>query len=201
MNTVRWLPIIHQLHPDYPELDPAWVLAIIAQESLGESDVVGGDRVGSVGLMQIAPFDWRPSTDQLLNPYINIQWGMGILDTLQKRHSGDLRLSLATYNCGEHNLTLGHCGRRGGYAYADVVMDLWLPAFRYVLRDIANGEHALADWMDKYYPDESVYDWLASLGYLEGLGQWEVVPGVKEVIERILCSVLPARRFRPRMCI
>ncbi len=168
---------------------------------MGENDVVGGDRVGSVGLMQIAPFDWRPSSSRLKNPYVNIQWGMGILDTLQERHSGDLRLSLATYNCGEHNLALGHCGRHGGYAYADVVMDLWTPAFRYVLRDIANGEHALADWMNSYYPDASVYDWLASLGYREGLGNWEVVPGVKEVIERILCSVLPARRFRPRMCI
>ncbi len=173
INTVRWLPIIHQLHPDFPDLDPAWILAVIAQESMGEADVVGGDRVRSVGLMQIAPFDWRPSVGQLLNPHINISWGMGILDTLQKRYSGDLRLSLATYNCGEHNLALGHCGRFGGYAYADVVMDLWTPAFRFELQEIANGDHALADWMDNYYPDKSVYDWLASIGYLEGLGRWK----------------------------
>ncbi len=139
---------------------------------MGEADVVGGDRVGSVGLMQIAPFDWRPSVGQLLDPYINIRWGMGILDTLQTRHSGDLRLSLATYNCGERNLALGHCGRHGGYAYADVVQDLWLPAFRQELKKIALDNHPLADWMEKYRPDESLTGWLGSLGYGVGFGKW-----------------------------
>jgi hypothetical protein len=170
-NVMRWLPIVHQWHSEYPELDPAWILAVIAQESMGEPDVVGGDRVGSVGLMQVAPFAWRPSVSQLQNPSVNIRWGMGILDELQKRY-GNLRLSLATYNCGETNLALGHCGRHGGYAYAAVVMNAWLPVFRTELRKVALGDHPLSDWMEKYRPDDSLTGWLASLGYAIGLGKW-----------------------------
>lgn len=168
---MRWLPTVHQWHSEYPDLDPAWILAIIAQESMGEPDVIGGDRVGSVGLMQIAPFAWRPSSRQLQNPSVNIRWGMGILDELQKRYS-NLRLSLATYNCGEKNLALGFCGKHGGYAYADTVIDHWIPVFRSELRTVALGNHTLGEWMEKYRPGDSMRDWLASLGYLTGLGKW-----------------------------
>ena len=170
---MRWLPIIQQWHADYPSLDPAWILAIIAQESMGEPDVIGGDRVGSVGLMQIAPFTWRPSASQLQNPSVNIRWGMGILDELQKRYPSDLRLSLATYNCGEIGVANNRCGRFGGFKYADVVINHWLPIFRAELKNVARGSHALSEWMEKYRPSDSMIDWLASLGYLSGSGNWK----------------------------
>ena len=162
---MRWLPIIRQWHAEYPDLDPAWILAIIAQESMGEPDVISSDRVGSVGLMQIAPFAWRPSPSQLQNPSINIRWGMGILDELQNRY-GNLRLSLATYNCGEANLAKGWCGNHGGYAYADVVINHWVPIFRDALRQIADGSYPNIFWMD-------MKEWLTSLGYLSGSGRWK----------------------------
>jgi len=169
---MRWLPIIRQWHADYPSLDPAWILAIIAQESMGEPDVIGGDRVGSVGLMQIAPFAWRPSPSQLQNPSVNIRWGMGVLNELQHRYD-NLRLSLATYNCGEINLAKGWCGKHGGYAYADVVIDHWVPVFRSELKIVARGDPSLGEWMENYRPGDSMIDWLVSLGYLTGSGKWK----------------------------
>ena len=31
-NVTRWIPLVHRWHPDFPELDPALVLAVIAEE-------------------------------------------------------------------------------------------------------------------------------------------------------------------------
>ncbi|KKL28336.1 hypothetical protein LCGC14_2376170 [marine sediment metagenome] len=186
-SVVGWLPTVHRWHAEYPDLDPAWILAIIAQESMGFPDVVGSDRVGSVGLMQIAPFSWRPSVSQLKNPSINIQWGMGILDTVQGQTEGDIRRSLALYNCGETGLNAGLCGRHGGWAYSDRLLDYWVPVFRAELT-VRAGEHDL------------IGTWLAELGYRYGMGRWEVMSETEVMPEEKEEVCLPARRFRSRIC-
>ncbi len=195
---MRWTPFVLQFHEDNASLDPAWVFAVIAQESMGEPDVVGGDRVGSVGLMQIAPFAWRPSARELLNPGINIRWGMGILSELYSRGE-NIRWTLAAYNCGEAGVAADRCGRFGGYAYADKILELWVPIFRTELNNLANDRHELSGWIGEWYPDGELMRRLQAIGYLDGFGKWEVMP---KIIQKVVCRiVLPARRFRPRVCI
>ena len=120
------------------------ILAVIAQESMGFSDphrVLGipYDRVESVGLMACAPFPWRGYTkEQLLNPYTNIKCGLEVL--LKVYYSPtlggqSLRRTLALYNCGSVYLEANRCGPRGGWHYADKVLNLWAPLFRQALLD------------------------------------------------------------------
>ena len=158
-NVVQWLPLVERWHPDFPELDPAWVLGVIAQESQGfphVSDVTGSH---AVGLMQIIPRSWTGTRTQLETPGFNIYVGMRMLSATLEQTDGDLRRSLGAYNCGFVGLDAGRRGRYGGYAYADRIIGYWVPVFRMRLA----GE-AIA-------PDR-VGDWLATLGYRWGLGQW-----------------------------
>jgi len=191
-NVIRWLPLVERWHSEYPGLDPAWVLAIIAQESQGFPDVIGSDRVGSVGLMQIAPFAWRPS--DLSNPSVNIRWGIGILNELLERHPDDLRRVLAIYNCGEAGVQQGLCGRHGGYAYAGVVLRYWVPVFREAIYQVSNGGYSdLTEWMQAFYPERDLLGWLATLGYDQGLGRWEEAERERE---EWLIELQWANRFR-----
>ncbi len=176
---MRWTPLVLHFQNDYKTLDPAWVLAVIAQESMGEPNVVGSDRVSPVGLMQIAPFAWRPSARELLSPAKNISWGMGILSELYARR-GDIRWALAAYNCGETGLAANRCGRYGGYAYADKILGLWVPIFRNELRNMANYQHELSRWVGEWYPEGELMRRLEAMGYGPGLGlgKWDQREGV-----------------------
>jgi len=132
---------------------------VIAQESQGfphVSDVTGSH---AVGLMQIIPRSWTGTRTQLEQPAFNIYVGMRMLSAVLDQTDGNLRRTLALYNCGEVGLDAGRCGRYGGYAYADRIMDYWIPVFRVRLA----GEAITPD---------RVGDWLATLGYRWGLGQW-----------------------------
>jgi hypothetical protein len=158
-NVVQWLPLVERWHPDFPELDPAWVLAIIAQESQGFPYLEGPEGENSIGLMQIISRSWTGTKEQLKRPATNIYVGMRMLSAIILQTDGDLRQALGAYNCGFVGLDAGRCGRYGGYAYADRVIDYWVPVFRMRLA----GEAITPD---------RVGDWLATLGYRWGLGQW-----------------------------
>ena len=158
-NVIRWLPLVERWYSEFPELDPAWVLGMIAQESQGfphVSDVTGSH---AIGLMQIIPRSWTGTRTQLQDPGFNLYVGMRMLSATLKQTDGDLRRSLGAYNCGFEKLDAGRCGRYGGYAYADRILDYWVPVFRIRLA----GEAIIPD---------RVGDWLATLGYRWGLGKW-----------------------------
>jgi soluble lytic murein transglycosylase-like protein len=127
-NVMQWQPEVEELCPD---LDTALVLGIIAQESRGEPYVVRDEgKYESVGLMQIMTFDWRPSRGWLMIPENNIQWGCSILRQLFARENYTTEKVLAVYNCGEVRVEANRCGSNGGYAYADTVLQDWVPLFR-----------------------------------------------------------------------
>src|SRR3990167_6457673 len=156
-NVIQWLPLVERWHPDFPGLDPAWVLGIIAQESQGfphVSDVTGSH---AVGLMQIIPRSLTGTRTQLEQPGFNLYVGMRMLSATLKQTEGDLRRALGAYNCGFVGLDAGRCGRYGGYAYADWIIDYWVSVFRMRL----SGEAITPD---------RVGDWLTTAGDRGGLG-------------------------------
>ena len=158
-NVIQWLPLVERWHSYFPELDPAWVLGVIAQESQGFPYLEGEDDWNSIGLMQVIPRSWTGTVDQLKRPEFNIYIGMRMFSATLRQTDGNLRRALGAYNCGFVGLDAGRCGRYGGYAYADRIIGYWVPVFRMRL----TGEAITPD---------RVGDWLATLGYRWGLGQW-----------------------------
>lgn len=110
----------------YYGLDSNLVAAVMLQESGGNPEAYS--KSGAVGLMQVMPrdglaegymcingpcFSSRPTTDELLDPYFNIDYGTGLLSGLIARH-GDIREGLRAY--GPMN---------SGYSYADIVLAIY----------------------------------------------------------------------------
>lgn len=83
-------------------LDPDFIAAVIHAESNGEENVVS--RVGAVGLMGVMPsgpgLEWRPSPETLMNPDINMNWGVAILAEIIRDSGGDIAAALAAYSGG-----------------------------------------------------------------------------------------------------
>jgi soluble lytic murein transglycosylase-like protein len=134
-NVWQWKGLIEKHCQD---IDPALVMAIIAQESRGDPWVTRDEgKYESVGLMQIMNFDWRPPSKWLIKPENNIFWGCNILRQLFARRDNqppynltyDLDTILAVYNCGEVNVKANRCGGFGGYYYAEQILDHWKPLF------------------------------------------------------------------------
>jgi soluble lytic murein transglycosylase len=100
-------PIIQQ-HASLHHLDPYVVVALIAQESTFEKDVVSSAK--AIGLMQIMPTTGRRwarrlgirayATRKLTVPEINIRIGTAYFEDLVKQFGSDY-LALAAYNAGE----------------------------------------------------------------------------------------------------
>ena len=86
---------VYGLHPDF-------IAAVIREESNGQPD--GVSAVGAVGLMGVMPsgpgLEWRPSTQSLKNPSINLRWGVSILAEIVRQSGGDLHAALAAYSGG-----------------------------------------------------------------------------------------------------
>lgn len=94
-DEIQVLSEVYGLHPDL-------IAAVILEESNGYPD--GLSRLGAVGLMGVMPtgpgLEWRPSTEELLNPSINLRWGVQILADVVRQSGGDLGAALAAYNGG-----------------------------------------------------------------------------------------------------
>lgn len=106
------------------------MLAVAAKES---ACIPTMDDGVSVGLMAVTPRSWLFADDDLRNPAINIYAGMFILNAAlhsSENESGTMREALAAYNCGWVSLKRGVCISAGGWAYADSVLDYWLPLMR-----------------------------------------------------------------------
>jgi soluble lytic murein transglycosylase-like protein len=82
-------------------VDPALVKAVIEAESGWNPSAVS--RKGAIGLMQLIPGTaQRYGVDDAFNPEQNLDGGVKYLRTLLERYNGDLHMSLAAYNAGEH---------------------------------------------------------------------------------------------------
>ena len=93
----HWESIILQ-NAQERDLDPDLIASVIWKESLGRATSRGP--VGAVGLMGLMPFDWRPSAEELENPWTNLFWGTRTLAQIIRDGQGDLYYSLAAYNGG-----------------------------------------------------------------------------------------------------
>jgi soluble lytic murein transglycosylase-like protein len=117
-----WCGLIEATSANYG-VDPELVAAVMMQESGGQSDIISSS--GAVGLMQVMPSDGiaagfmcvngpcfasRPSTQQLLDPEFNIDYGVRMLAGLLERY-GNERDALKAY--GPYNVE---------YYYADKVL-------------------------------------------------------------------------------
>lgn len=94
-SQIKVLSEVYGLHPDF-------IAAVIREESDGQID--GISSMGAVGLMGVMPtgpgLEWRPSTEELLNPHVNLRWGVQILAEVVRQSGGDLSSALAAYNGG-----------------------------------------------------------------------------------------------------
>ena len=73
-------------------LDPDFIAAVVKEESNGRMD--GVSLVGAVGLMGVMPkgpgLEWRPTSEELVNPGVNLRWGVAILAEVVRQAGGDL---------------------------------------------------------------------------------------------------------------
>jgi soluble lytic murein transglycosylase-like protein len=87
------------------DVDPALVKAVISTESGWNPQAVS--RKGAVGLMQLIPGTaQRFGVNNSFDPAQNVEGGTTYLKALLDRYNGDLSMSLAAYNAGEHAVDL-----------------------------------------------------------------------------------------------
>jgi hypothetical protein len=117
----QWADQIHAVAVAY-QIDPDLIAAVVLAESHG--DPVAVSRVGAVGLMGIMPveagFAWRPTTEALKDPEVNLDWGTAILADILRQSGGDLSTALAAYNGGWTQLD-----KRVPRTYAAEVLDFY----------------------------------------------------------------------------
>ena len=130
----RWEPIILR-YAGERSLDPDLVAAVIWKESMGRPWEQGP--AGAVGLMGVMPFDWRPSAEELENPWTNLFWGARALAHTIRDGKGDLYYSLAAYNGGWDKIH-----SRGTRRYAAAVLDYYARAVA-----VRNGLPADGEWI------------------------------------------------------
>jgi soluble lytic murein transglycosylase-like protein len=124
-SILQWCAIITRF-ANQVQLPPNLVAAVMLQESGGDSTAYSAS--GAVGLMQVMPRDGiaatfecingpcfasRPTTDELLDPSYNVEYGTTMLVGLISK-LGDLREALKAY---------GPMDR--GYSYADRVLAIY----------------------------------------------------------------------------
>lgn len=128
----RWEPVILE-YAERNGLDPDLVAAVIWKESRGLYLARGP--AGAVGLMQVMPreegFSWRPTVEQLEQPWINVHWGTMALAKAARESEGDLYNALAAYNGGWDQIHLSGPRRFSsdvlGYYVRAVAMRCGLP--------------------------------------------------------------------------
>lgn len=83
-------------------LDANLIAAVMQAESNGEASTVS--RVGAVGLMGVMPngpgLEGRPTTERLMRPESNVNWGVAILTSIIRQSGGDISSALAAYSGG-----------------------------------------------------------------------------------------------------
>jgi soluble lytic murein transglycosylase len=115
------------------DLDPAWMYAIVRQESAFIADA--RSPAGALGLMQIMPDTGRKigrslerplkNREQLLDADISLEFGSTYLRTLLDQLNGHPVLAAAAYNAGPHRV------ERWRPAEQNVSADLWIENIPY----------------------------------------------------------------------
>ena len=157
-----WGPTIHQwstyigVLAKTHGLDPDFIAAVVKEESNGRLD--GISSVGAVGLMGVMPqgpgLEWRPTTEDLLIPAVNLRWGVAILAEVVRQAGGDLASALAAYSGG-----WDFAGSNVPQAYAANVLDNYARAVlvRNGLSPDKATQWTIAVEIDKgYVPNESL---------------------------------------------
>lgn len=115
----KWQALIYKI-AFVSGVDPDLVAAVVLSESHGLHEAVSP--VGAVGLMGVMPqgpgMEWRPTSQELLDPETNIRWGVAILTDIMRQAGGDLGAALAAYNGGWTQVHLPIT-----QAYANKVLD------------------------------------------------------------------------------
>ena len=110
-----WYPLRYESivrgHAHNYELDPAFLAAVIEQESKFRADARSS--AGAIGLMQLQPATAKGIAlrtggskfvlSDLYDPELNIRYGSWYLHHLMTKY-GDERLALAAYNAGQKNV-------------------------------------------------------------------------------------------------
>jgi hypothetical protein len=117
------------------QLDPDLVASVIWKESRGISTVEGP--TGAVGLMCVKPFPWRPSPEELRNPWTNVAAGTRTLAQVIRDGSGDVYYALAAYNGGWDQIHLRVTRR-----YAEDVLENYVRAVA-----VERGFSVDGDWI------------------------------------------------------
>jgi len=130
----RWESIVVR-YAERRGLDPDLVASVIWKESRGDATAVGP--TGAVGLMCVKPFPWRPSAEELRNPWTNVAAGTATLAQIIRDGRGDVFYALAAYNGGWDQVHLGVTRR-----YAADVLDNYVRAVA-----VGEGLSADGDWM------------------------------------------------------
>lgn len=130
----RWQNLVVH-YGEKRQLDPDLIASVIWKESRGVSTVVGP--TGAVGLMCVKPFPWRPSPEELRNPWTNVAAGSATLAQVIRDGSGDVYYALAAYNGGWDKIHRGATRR-----YAADVLDHYVRAVA-----VKNGFTVDGDWI------------------------------------------------------
>ena len=130
----RWENIVVE-YGERRQLDPDLVASVIWKESRGISTVEGP--TGAVGLMCVKPFPWRPSREELRDPWTNVAAGTRTLAQVIRDGSGDVYYALAAYNGGWDQIHLRVTRR-----YATDVLEHYVRAIA-----VEQGFSADGDWI------------------------------------------------------
>ncbi|MGD8244184.1 MAG: transglycosylase SLT domain-containing protein [Anaerolineae bacterium] len=130
----RWERIIVQ-YAEKRRMDPNLVASVIWKESRGDASVRGP--TGAVGLMCVQPYPWRPSADELRNPWTNLEAGTKTLAQVVRDGNGDVYYALAAYNGGWEQVHI-----RITREYATDVLDNYVRAVA-----VENGLPPDGDWV------------------------------------------------------
>ncbi len=131
---LRWENIIVR-YAQARRLDPDLVASVVWKESRGDATAEGP--TGAVGLMCVKPFPWRPSAEELENPWTNVSAGTGTLGQVIRDGYGDVFYALAAYNGGWDQTHL-----RVTKAYAADVLDHYVRAVA-----VEHGLDPDGDWV------------------------------------------------------
>lgn len=196
----RWASQIEQVGRAHG-LDPDFIAAVIAAESDGIHDAVS--RLGAVGLMGVMPsgpgMEWRPEPEELVDPGVNLRWGVAILTDIIRQSGGDLSAALAAYAGGWREASKGVPQRYAAEVLDDysravliregidpAIASQWTLAvemdYGYVTPDslLVLGEQPLSGL--RVYASHTLYDYLSADGTLHRI-KAHVVPVALVVAE------------------
>lgn len=82
-------------------VDPVLVYAVMKQES--QFKLRAKSNAGACGALQVMPFHFGNQAKNCSEPYLNVNYGVGILADCLEKAGGNLKVALSLYNSGRKN--------------------------------------------------------------------------------------------------